>query len=46
MKEWFKYNKGLMIFYIILFIFIICWCEYVERTDHIVTPQNNYYERG
>lgn len=39
-------NKGILIFYIIMFIVILCWCEKVENTNEKINEQKNinYYE--
>lgn len=41
-----KENKGLLIFYIIMFVVILLWCEKVENTNEKTNEQKNinYYE--
>ena len=42
-----KENKGLLIFYIIMFVVVLLWCEKVENTNEKINEQKNinYYER-
>jgi hypothetical protein len=42
-----KENKGLLIFYIIMFVVILLWCEKVENTNDKMNEHKNinYYER-
>lgn len=41
-----KENKGLLIFYIIILVIILLWCEKVENTNEKINEQKhiNYYE--
>ena len=41
-----KENQGLLIFYIIMFVVVLLWCEKVENTNEKINEQKNinYYE--
>lgn len=41
-----KENKGILIFYIIILVIILLWCEKVENTNEKINEQKNinYYE--
>lgn len=41
-----KENKAILIFYIIILVVALCWCEKVENTNEKINEQKNtnYYE--
>ena len=46
MKKFLKEYLPLIIFYIIMCMLVIEWCDHVEKTDHEISSQNVYYREG